>query len=255
MVGAAAQRTWRIAPANLLIRTQKGWTSWQRGSARPLDPAVGAELDHLLSLPAFWREQAFAEVADCSSGARVAVIRHRARLRIDRQPCVPKGLRGRLAELAASERLPRGSKPFPADAQEWNRWTLTNEDSETIFELTNQSAWAWQRGELEIHLAPYAEDVTMVWPTGIEEGKEALRRRARAAQTWSKQYNPRELGVRLQKLHQAGPLSALQTSNFFFVGGDKPPTHYWVTSLWYKRRGEWEIVYEQVGAEMPDRLR
>jgi hypothetical protein len=84
----------------------------------------------------------------------------------------------------------------------------------------------------------------------MEHNKQALRRRALAAQRWS---GPpaRWMRVNMSVVRQIGPSSAIQTSQIYYGGGGRPATQLWATSIWQNRRGRWEITHEQIGAEIP----
>jgi hypothetical protein len=91
----------------VLLRDQHGWTSWRTGSSRPVPAAVGAEIDRILQGDTFWREDGFVYGYPCRGIGRVMQVVHRGRSKLSRQPCGPKGLAGRLADLVADERVPR----------------------------------------------------------------------------------------------------------------------------------------------------
>ena len=247
----------RDVPFNLLLREREGWTSWLTGRPRALAADIGAELDRLLADAAFWREDSFIYGQPCTGGARVMLVLHRGHNKTTRQPCGPAGLTGRLAEIAASHRVPPVMVPPPPTADpRRNRPPADGHAvpdpavSRAIFDLSERAALAWNRGEIETFLAPYAEDVTMVWPAGMEYHKQALRRRALSAQSW-RGPPERQMRVNSSVVRQIGPDSAIQTSQVYYSGGGRPDTQLWVTSIWQNRRGRWEITHEQIGAEIP----
>ncbi|HEY0625620.1 MAG TPA: nuclear transport factor 2 family protein [Allosphingosinicella sp.] len=255
-------------PFNVLIRDRMGWQVWtEAGGPNPLPAATGAEIDRILASDAFWREAAgFSAEQPCTGGARVMVIRHRGRERVTRQPCGPSGITGRLGHLAASLRLPSGAQPWPPEPpQESPRELRPGEGREypiddpevsrIIWDKSQASAMAWNRGDLEAYLAPYAEDVTLLWPDrGMEYHKSALRARAVRSQSW--QGPPaRKMEVHTSTVRQIAPYVVLQTSHIYYSGGGRPDTHSWVTTIWQNRRGTWEVTHEQPAPEAPGHSR
>jgi hypothetical protein len=254
------------AAFNLLLRDQAGWSSWRSGRPRAVAPALGAELDRLLSGDALWREDGFVYGQPCPGKGRRMLLLHRGRDKTTRQLCGPQGLLGRVADIAAAERVPPGPLPDAGGRALMAQRARGSEPegsvpppdadaAELVLHLVRQSAAAWTQGNLEAHLEPYAADVTMVWPSGPEEGKDALRRRARAAQPW-KGVARRQLAPGSQFLRQISPASLIHTGSYNLHDLDKPDsfTEFWVTSLWQKRGLRWEITHEQVGPELTRRL-
>jgi ketosteroid isomerase-like protein len=244
-------------PRGLLVRERGGWTARGDRQGKLLAAEVSREIDRILADPSFWREPAYDATQPCTGGARLMNVRHRGRARSSRQPCGPAGLTGRLAEIAVSGQLPR---PVPAAVEQPSRRTPISSSNErafptqdpqvsrAIWEKSQSAASAWARGDLEAFLAPYAEDVAVVWPTGIIHGKEALRARARRAQAWNGRAE-RQMEVHSSVVRQISPHAALQTYQLRYSGGAQGDTQMWVTAVWQNRRGTWEVTHEQTGAE------
>lgn len=231
----------------ILIRAGSGWTLWGRGGASPLAAPAGREIDRLLASAAFWREDHFSRVQRCTGGAMVMVIRYRGRERVTRQDCRPAGLTGRLAAIAAGGAIPAPERPpVPGPAAE------APSVSRIVWERSQASVAAWNRGDLQAYLAPYADDVTIVWPTGIEYNKALLR--TRAAQALRAPVR-RSMTVQGTTLRALGPAAAIQTSHIYYSGGGRGPSQSRVTSIWENRAGIWEVTHEQVGPEMPGHSR
>jgi ketosteroid isomerase-like protein len=114
--------------------------------------------------------------------------------------------------------------------------------------LTMQSVYALRDGDVEGHVEAYADDATLVWPTGNERGKEALRRRARS-QSWNgvdrRHIQPGEIYVR-----QEGPDSFLVTGTYSYWDG-KTQLNISATTRWKARSGIWQITHQQLGEARP----
>lgn len=111
--------------------------------------------------------------------------------------------------------------------------------------LMGRSAYALRDGDIAGHLAAYARDVTVVWPTGAEKGLAPLRRRAAAA-TWNG-LDRRWLTPGEGFLRQLGPNRFRLDGTYHYFPG---PTEMKVpfTAIWAKRRGRWEIVRQEIAA-------
>lgn len=236
---------------NVLIREQTGWRSWRSGRPRPVPAALGAELDRALADPAFWREDGYVYGQPCPGKGRVMFALHRGRDKLSRQPCGPAGLAGRLADLAATGRVPATASRRLASLVE----TVSSADrdaEEIVLHLSRQSAAAWNQGNVELHLEPYAEDVTIVRPDGIEKGKQALRRRARSAQVGGGAQDP-QLAIQAQTIRRLAPDTLVHQGQYQWHGGKRAAVEYReyrASSTWQKSRGKWEIVREEIGPEV-----
>jgi ketosteroid isomerase-like protein len=231
--------------------------SWRSGKPRRVSPSVGAEIDRLLKGDTFWHEDGFVYGYPCPGIGRVMQVHHRGRDKLSRQPCGPKGLAGRLADLVASERVPAGPAPSVGGRSEMIRATRGSDyenklptpadpdAAQLVLFLTMQSAYALRDGYVEEYVGAYADDVTMVWPTGPEKGKEALRRRARS-DIWNG-VERRHVTLGQAYLHQTGDDSIMVTGTFSVWDSEKA-LQLPMTTQWRKRRGVWKITSQQVGA-------
>jgi hypothetical protein len=82
------------------VRGRTGWQTWRGGVLRPLPAASSAEIDSILSDPAFWAEPARVPPTCTDAGAQRLVVRHAGRQTVRQQSCGPSGLTGRLFALA-----------------------------------------------------------------------------------------------------------------------------------------------------------
>jgi ketosteroid isomerase-like protein len=250
----------RNASFHLLLRDQRGWTSRRTGSSRPVPPSIGAEIDRILQGDIFWREDGFDYGYPCRGIGRVMQVVHRGRSKLSRQPCGPKGLAGRLADLVSTERIPAGPPPPVGGRSEIIRAArgvdyenklpppADPDAAQLLLFLTVQSVYALRDGDIERHVEAYADDVTMVWPGGTEKGKDLLRRRA-SAQIWNG-LERRHLQPATAYVRQTGPDGFVLSGTYKYWDGnlefDMP-----VTTQWQKRRGIWEIRQQQLGAAVP----
>jgi hypothetical protein len=245
-------------PFNVLIRSQSGWSGWAVGKPRALRPEVGAEIDRLLAGDNFWQQEGFVYGQPCPGTGRVMQVVHRGRDKFSRQPCGPQGLAGRLADIAATERLPRGPLP-PEGGRELMLRGSRGSDyegalpppqdadaAELIMHLKSRSTYALRDGRMDAFLEPYAQNVTVVWPSGVERGKGALRRRASSAR-WNG-IEKRHLTPGEARLRQTGSDSFTLTGTYAYWDGQRE-SRMPFTSRWKKRRGTWEIVREEIGTE------
>ena len=250
----------QAGPFNLLIRDQRGWSSWASGKPRTIRRAVGAEIDRLLAGDNFWQEDGFVYGQPCPGVGRVMQVVHRGRDKFSRQPCGPEGLAGRLADLVATGRLPAGPAPFAGGREHMLRGSRGSDydralpppqdpdSAELVMRLKGLSAYALRDGRIDEFLAPYAADVTVAWPDRTERGKKALRRRA-ASTTWNG-LDKRHVTPGEGYLTQTGPSSFTLTGTYHYWDGTREAKMPF-TSRWEKRRGIWEITHEGIGAQQP----
>ncbi len=247
-----------FVPRGILVRERSGWATRSGGQSQPLPSDVSRRIDQILADPKFWSEASYDPRQLCTGGARLMTVRHAGRLKTTRQSCGPAGIVGALAEIAVSGRVPAGLAPPQAESvrrpivsdDERVHPTQEPEVSRIVWSSLERAAWAWDRGDLEGFTAPYAEDVMVVWPTGIEYHKPALKNRALAAQAWNGR-PARLMKVIGASIRQLAPYRVLQSYLVRYSGGGRPESQMWVTALWENRRGTWEITYEHPGPETP----
>lgn len=242
----------------VLLRSQKGWTV--HGKSRPLPTAARAELDRLLGGDNFWREDGFVYGQPCPGKGRRMQVLHRGRDKTTRQLCGPAGLTGRVADIAASGRVPPGARP-PAGGQEEMARTARGSDyerirplpadldsAELIMHLKGRSTYALRDGDIVGYLNPYSRDVTVIWPTGVERGLDRLRRRVATA-NWNG-VDKRHLMPGEGYLRQLAPDRFEMTGTYHYWNGDKELRFPFV-SQWQRRGGVWKIVREEISAGRP----
>ncbi|HEX8215713.1 MAG TPA: hypothetical protein VF582_09635, partial [Allosphingosinicella sp.] len=219
---------------------------------------LAAEIDRLLAGDNFWREDGFVYGQPCPGTGRVMQVIHRGRDKFSRQPCGPDGLAGRLADLIATKRLPEGPRPASGGREltsmggrgsDYERGLPPHQDpdsAELVMHLKGLSTYALRDGKVDAFLEPYARDVKLVWPDGVELGREALRRRASKA-TWNG-VEKRHVTPGEAYLKQTGPDSFTLTGTYAYWDGSKE-SRFPFTSRWERRRGIWEIAFEEIGPE------
>jgi hypothetical protein len=84
---------------NAAIRVGGAWIGWRGANRQPLGSALSAEIDRILSDPAFWREPAYVPPACTDAGARRLVVAHDGRNVVRQQSCGGTGLSGRLFRI------------------------------------------------------------------------------------------------------------------------------------------------------------
>ena len=241
----------------LLMRSQKGWALWRTGKPQPVPAAAGAELDRLLGGDNFWREDGFVYGHPCPGSGRRMQVFHRGRDKTTRQLCGPAGLAGRVADIAASGRVPPGARPHAGGQEEAARTARGSDyerlrslpadldSAELIMHLKGRSTYALRDGDIEGYLEPYARNVTVVWPAGADNGRQRLRRRVAAAR-WNG-VDKRHLVPGEGYLRQLAPDRFEMTGTYHVAGGGKELRFPFV-SQWQRRRGLWEIVREEIGS-------
>ena len=107
----------------------------------------------------------------------------------------------------------------------------------------NESSAAFNRGDLDGHLAVYALDTTTMTLGGPVPGREAMK------QGFPKQYfgpdgKPfQELSFDQFVVHAIGEDHAYSTGHFALRGGGRPERSGWFTLVWGRQDGGWRILH------------
>jgi len=124
-----------------------------------------------------------------------------------------------------------------------NPQTVSSVDGH-INEQSRASAAAWNRGDLNAFLLPYASDVVVVRSSGRELGVQRLKAQLQRDQAWA---GPPLLKARVEesKVKQLSPKIAVQTALVVLSGPGHRDVRVWVTSIWERRSEGWRVVHEQ----------
>lgn len=116
-------------------------------------------------------------------------------------------------------------------------------DREAIADAIQQSAGAWNRGDLKGHLSFYADSVTFMTANGPRVGRDAIE--ASFAASYFQGGRPRQ-SLRFEQLSIAriGSGGALATGRFVLSGGGEPEQSGWFTLVWERTPAGWRAVHD-----------
>ncbi|MBI1294220.1 DUF4440 domain-containing protein [bacterium] len=121
--------------------------------------------------------------------------------------------------------------------------TFTQQDESTLRTALQSSADAWNRGDLQGHVAIYDPSVTVMTNHGPRPGVEAI------VKSFGDAYFVNDKPK--QQLHMESavvrPLSAdsaLVTGRFILSGGDDPERSGWFTLIWVRTAEGWRAVHD-----------
>jgi ketosteroid isomerase-like protein len=106
---------------------------------------------------------------------------------------------------------------------------------------------AWNRNDLDRHVAPYADSATMMGNNGLIWGRPAIRallergfwREGKAMQ----QLRFEDIVIRLV----GGNNAAIVTGRFILTGGGRPDASGRFSTIWEKKNGKWMTVHDHSG--------
>lgn len=116
-------------------------------------------------------------------------------------------------------------------------------DSLALVAAVQASADAWNRGDLDGHLALYTDSATFLTRQGLRLGVAATR--AAFARTYFRGARPIQT-LRFEEL-AARPLgrdAALLTGRFVLEGGGEPTRSGWFTLVWVRTARGWRVVHD-----------
>jgi ketosteroid isomerase-like protein len=110
--------------------------------------------------------------------------------------------------------------------------------------LSQACADAWNRGDLEAFLAPYADNVVIVYDSGPEKGIRSLEARLRRSQRWDGQSPQNRATLGHSEVSLLDSVHALQTAEIV-IHEPARDVHLWVTSVLMKTNRGWIVIHEQ----------
>ncbi|MEO5800389.1 MAG: nuclear transport factor 2 family protein [Gemmatimonadales bacterium] len=110
--------------------------------------------------------------------------------------------------------------------------------------IFDKMASAWNQGDIQGHISPYADSAAMMSRTGPFYGRDRIK--SALEQSFWKDGKPlqqlrfEQVVVRVLE----GGTSALVTGHFILSGGGKPDASGWFTTVWEKKGKRWQIVMD-----------
>ncbi|MGQ0702936.1 MAG: YybH family protein [Gemmatimonadales bacterium] len=106
------------------------------------------------------------------------------------------------------------------------------------------SADAFNRGDLDGHLAIYVEDATMMTSTGPRPGRDRIK-----AGFSTRYFGPdgkpyQQLRFDSLAVHAMGSTHAYGTARWSLTGGGRPDLGGWFTLIWEKRPEGWRVLHD-----------
>lgn len=128
-------------------------------------------------------------------------------------------------------------QPAAAPPDGWAR------DRAAILAAAEESAQAWNRGDLPGHLAIYVDTVTFMTGDGPRPGVAAIEESF--ARTYFRDGAPRQQ-LRFERVvvRPLGRDAALQTGRFVLSGGGEPDQTGWFTLVWVRTPAGWRAVHD-----------
>lgn len=122
--------------------------------------------------------------------------------------------------------------------------TPAKEATRAIALVSQTCADAWNRGDLKGYLAPYADDVVMVYESGPEKGIGLLEARLRRSQRWDGQRPQNLARIGHSEVSLLDPDHALQTAEII-IREPAREVHLWATALLKRTNRGWIVIHEQ----------
>jgi ketosteroid isomerase-like protein len=160
---------------------------------------------------------------------------------------------------ASGQAQPRQSRGWEIEMKSMIRWlvlaiagaqlaacqptTSWNTDQAALMKLLQESAEAFNRGDLTGHLESYASSVTFMTKNGPRPGVVAIEKAFREA--YFKDGKPKQR-LRFEQI-AARRLSgdvALVTGRFILAGGADPDQTGWFTTIWMRTARGWKVVHD-----------
>ena len=115
-------------------------------------------------------------------------------------------------------------------------------DDAGLIQLLQSTAVAWNSGDLDAFVAPYADDATYMTATG-PIGKDAIK--ARYASKYFTGGKP-DQQVRFDQIdvRRLGADIALMTGRFTLTGGGKDDRSGWFSLVWKRTASGWRILHD-----------
>lgn len=244
----------------VLVKDENGWNELvPGGKTRRLDARISRELDRYMLDGDLWRENPYVAGQPCPGPTRVFVLRHwNQGERYGRQPCASEGLAGRVAEIAATLRVParpavttaaREPTDLPPGVPE-----AEYRAGRQMHALLEHSVWAWERRSLAGFVDPFADNVIVEMPGLTLRGRPALIAWARKQQRWMTDgtYAP---GTRMT-LHRSEwprPQKDHAIARWEVRWGEEQgrPMRRTYSATWRNDGGLWRIAHMKVSEDKP----
>jgi len=113
---------------------------------------------------------------------------------------------------------------------------------ESIIPMEMETAAAWNRGDIEGHVATYADSAEFMAPgplVGRDRIRESLLR-----SFWREGRPLQQLRYEQVAIRRLGADHALMTGRFVLSGGGRPDRSGWFTLVWAWTDGGWKIVHD-----------
>ena len=123
------------------------------------------------------------------------------------------------------------------------------QEADTAYIRTELTAIAdaWNRADLDRHVAPYADSATMMGNNGLIWGRPAIR--ALLERGFWREGKPlqqlrfEDVVIRLV----GGNNAAIVTGKFILTGGGRPDASGRFSTIWEKKNGKWMTVHDHSG--------
>ena len=127
--------------------------------------------------------------------------------------------------------------------------TSPAQEADTAYIRTELTAIAeaWNRADLDRHVAPYADSATMMGNNGLIWGRPAIR--ALLERGFWREGKPlqqlrfEDVVIRLV----GGNNAAIVTGKFILTGGGRPDASGRFSTIWEKKNGKWMTVHDHSG--------
>jgi uncharacterized protein (TIGR02246 family) len=106
-----------------------------------------------------------------------------------------------------------------------------------------QSAAAWNRGDLEGHIAPYADSASFMTANGPLRGRDLIRDALRRSY-WQDGRSLQSLSFDHLDVRPLGLDYALVTGRFVLSGGGKEERSGWFSLTWTRTPAGWRILHD-----------
>lgn len=243
----------------VLVKDEHGWNELTRSGRRRLSRQLSTELDRHMVDGDLWRETPYAAGQPCRRPMRVFILRHwNQGDRYGRQPCGSRGLAGRVAQIAATMRIPSGPVVTTAPPETVEAPPGLPEAEykagRQMHARLEHSVWAWERRSLAGFVDPFADNAIVELPDRTLRGKEQIIAWARGLQRWipdgqyiagSRQVLHRSKWPRPQKDHALG--------RWEVRWGEESgrPMRRTYSATWRNNGGLWQIAHMKVSADKP----
>ena len=105
------------------------------------------------------------------------------------------------------------------------------------------SADGWNRGDLDAHLAPYADSTTFMTRSGPVRGRDRTRESLRRAY-WQEGRPKQSLRFESLEVRMLGPEHALVLGRFILSGGGAQDQTGWFSLTWAHTADGWRIIHD-----------